>query len=59
MAFFDNMSGKQKLVLIFGLVAMLVGARVLFPAEAQWLVDSVRGLFESIGHFFDDIGHTE
>lgn len=57
--FWGGFSGWQKLILIFGLIVTLIAVRVLFPEEAQWLVDSIRGLFESIGHFFGDIGHTE
>ncbi len=35
--FFDNVTGWQKVLLILGGVVLLIGARALFPEEAQWV----------------------
>ena len=35
--FFDNVTGGQKLILIFGIIVLFIAARALFPEEAQWL----------------------
>lgn len=54
--FFDNMTGKQKLILLFGSVVLLVGARALLPEETQWLLDSVKDLLGVVAQFFRDLG---
>lgn len=56
--FFDNMSGKQKLILIFGGFVFLIGAIALLPDEFQRLVDTAKEFFWLIPQFVRDFGGT-
>lgn len=56
--FFDNMSGRQKLVLIFGGGIFLVGSMVVFPGETQSLIGSAMDGLRTTLQFFRDIGGT-
>ena len=50
--FFDNMSGWQKLILIFGGFAVALGALVLVPTETgnllTWIGDQIRTLVQAM-----------
>ena len=50
--FFDNVSGRQKVLLILGGTVLLVGARVLFPEEAQWLRTWIGDMFRTAVDLF-------
>ena len=39
MAFFDNVTWP-KVALVLGFFGLLIGARVLFPEAADWLIES-------------------
>lgn len=56
MAFFDNMTGKQKLFLLFGGFVLLIAAITLLPDEFQLLVDTVKDLLGVVAQFFRDFG---
>ncbi len=50
--FFDNMSGKQKLILIFGGFAAALAALVFVPTETgnllTWIGDQIRTLVQAM-----------
>lgn len=50
--FFDNVTGRQKLVLIFGGAVLLIATRALFPEEAQWMRAWVADLFSAAVDLF-------
>lgn len=54
--FFDNVTGKQKIILILGGFVLLVVSMVVFPDETQRVVefgmDGLRATFE----FFRNLG---
>ena len=54
--FFDNMSGKQKLILIFGGFGSLIGTAVLFPEAYSTVFASVMDGIGAITQFFRDLG---
>lgn len=46
--FFDNMTGKQKLILIFGGVVLEVMIQVIFPEAYSALFASTMSMFDAI-----------
>ncbi len=51
--FFDNMTGWQKLILIFGGFAAALSALVFIPTETgsllTWIGDQLRAILQSFG----------
>lgn len=51
--FFDNMSGGQKLILLFGGFGAVLGALVFVPTETgnllTWIGDQIRSILQSFG----------
>lgn len=58
MKFFDNVSGKQKLILIFGGFVLLIGTAVLFPEAYSTVIASITDMFGVAARFFRDLGGT-
>ncbi len=58
MAWLDNVTWP-KVALVLGGIILTVAARVLFPEEAQWLVDSIKDIAGVIFQFFANLGGTE
>jgi hypothetical protein len=54
--FFDNMSGGQKLILLFGGFILLIAAIALFPSETNILADLIRDMLGYVGEFFRNMG---
>jgi len=54
--FFDNMSGGQKLILLFGGFVILIAAIALFPSETNVLADLIRDMLGAVGEFFRNMG---
>ena len=50
--FFDNVTGTQKLILVFGMFAAALAALVFFPTETgslmTWVEDMVHHLIELV-----------
>lgn len=57
--FFDNVTGRQKVILLFGGFVLLIGAAVLFPEAYSAVIASIADLFASFTQFFRDLGGTQ
>ena len=58
MKFFDNVTGRQKVVLLLGGTVLLVGVQVLFPEAADWLITSTMAMFGAVAQLVRDIGDS-
>ena len=54
--FFDNMTGKQKLILIFGGIVLAVAVQVLFPEAYSALITSIMDAIGAIAQAARDFG---
>ncbi len=50
--FFDNVTGRQKVVLLMGGFILIIGASALFPAEVARLGDFIGELFRNAVQLF-------
>ena len=54
--FFSGMTGWQKLILIFGVIVLMVGARVLFPEAADWFMTWIEDMVHHLVEFVQGLG---
>ena len=54
--FFDNMTGAQKLILLFGGFGVLIGTAALFPESYVTVFASIGDLFGTVTQFLRNLG---